>query len=228
MAKKENVGAVVVAAGSSRRMNGQDKILALLAGRPVLLHSLRPFLEYPGISRIVLVLNRSNLNPAKAVLEKAGLTGRISICLGGKRRQDSTLNGLIKLGECDWVIIHDCARPLVTPDLIERGLEAARETGAAIAAIPVTDTMKLAGKDMIVRRTLLREGLWQVQTPQVFRSDIIKNAFHSNETDVTDEAQLVELTGMKVRLYPGAYDNIKITMPSDLVIAEALLKQRKM
>jgi 2-C-methyl-D-erythritol 4-phosphate cytidylyltransferase len=225
--KKGKIGVVIVAAGSSRRMNGEDKIMVPLAGRPVLIHVLAPFLRFHEIERIVIVLNRRNLDGVKELLMKYGWDERVVTCLGGKRRQDSVLAGLRKLGKCDWVIIHDGARPRITLDLIRCGLEAARETGAAIAAIPVSDTIKLAGTDMVVHWTMPRESLWQIQTPQVFRYEMLMNAFQYNEHDVTDEAQLVELTGGEVKLFMGAYDNIKITTPTDLKIAGALMKQRK-
>lgn len=225
--KKEKIGVVIVAAGSSRRMGKTDKIMAMLAGKPVLSHVLEPFLKFRQTGCIVLVLNRRNLSGAKDLLMKYGWDERVVTCLGGKRRQDSVLAGLKKLGKCDWVIIHDGARPRITIDLIRRGLKAARESGAATAAIQVTDTIKLAGTDMVVRWTMPRENLWQIQTPQVFRYDMLMDAFQYNEHDVTDEAQLVELTGGMVKLFMGAYDNIKITTPADLAIVGALMRQRK-
>ena len=109
--------------------------------------------------------------------------------------------------------------------MIERGLDAARETGAAIAAVPVTDTIKLAGDDQIVIETPSRANLWAVQTPQIFRLDVIKEAYQQAQGDVTDDAALVEQTGSKVKLYMGSYDNIKITNPRDLKIAELLIKE---
>ncbi|MFH1015911.1 MAG: 2-C-methyl-D-erythritol 4-phosphate cytidylyltransferase, partial [Chloroflexota bacterium] len=144
---------------------------------------------------------------------------------GGERRQDSVAAGLKLTGKCDWVVIHDGARPFVTIDLIERGLEAAKETGAAIAAVPVTDTIKEAGEDSIVRQTLPRQNLWAVQTPQVFRIDIITEAYRRARGDVTDDAMLVEQMGHKVKVFMGSYDNIKITTPEDLALAEVLVKK---
>jgi 2-C-methyl-D-erythritol 4-phosphate cytidylyltransferase len=225
--KKEKIGVVIVAAGSSRRMGKTDKIMAPLAGKPVFFHVLESFLKFRQVERVVLVLNRRNLSGAKDLLMKYGWDERVVTCLGGKRRQDSVLAGLKKLGKCDWVIIHDGARPRINIDLVKRGLEAARESGAATAAIPVTDTIKLAGTDMIVRCTMPRENLRQIQTPQIFLYDMLMDAFQYNEHDVTDEAQLVELTGGRVKLFMGAYDNIKITTPADLVIIGALMRQRK-
>ncbi len=133
--------------------------------------------------------------------------------------------GLKQLKDCQWVVIHDGARPLVTKDLIERGLSEAKDTGAAVAALPVTDTIKIAGDDRIVQQTPLRQNLWAVQTPQVFRFDIIAQAYKKAKGEVTDDASLVERLGYKVKLYMGAYDNIKITNPDDLALAEVLLKK---
>lgn len=130
--------------------------------------------------------------------------------------------GLEVLGKCDWVVIHDGARPLVSTDLIERGLEAARETGAAVAAVPVTDTIKVAGEDRIVQYTPSRESLWAVQTPQVFRFDIITKAYKKVTGDVTDDASLVEKAGHQVKLYQGSYENVKITTSDDLALVKVL------
>jgi 2-C-methyl-D-erythritol 4-phosphate cytidylyltransferase len=132
--------------------------------------------------------------------------------------------GLKRLKDGEWVVIHDGARPLVTIDLIERGLEAAKETGAAAAAVPVTDTIKFVKDSEIVRQTLPRQNLRAVQTPQVFRMDVIKNTYKFTTGDVTDDAALVEKAGFKVKLYMGSYDNIKITKQDDLAVAEVLLK----
>lgn len=225
--KKESIGVVIVAAGLSQRMNGEDKTLSLIAGRPVLYHVINSFLKIRRIGSIVIVLNRHNISSVKELLLKYGWNERVMTCLGGKRRQDSVLAGLKKLGKCDWVIIHDGARPNVALELITRGLKAVRETGAAVAAIPVSDTIKLASNDMIVRWTMPRESLWQIQTPQIFRYDMLMNAFQYNEQDVTDEAQLVELTAGRVKLFVGAYDNIKITTPADLTVLGSLMKKRK-
>lgn len=135
--------------------------------------------------------------------------------------------GLKLLSDCEWVIIHDGARPLLTEDLIERGLEAAKETGAAVAAVPITDTIKLAGDDQIVIETPPRHNLWAVQTPQVFRFAIIKEAYQQAQGDVTDDAMLVEQLGGKVKLYMGSFANLKITTPHDLAVAELLLKEHE-
>jgi 2-C-methyl-D-erythritol 4-phosphate cytidylyltransferase len=222
---KSKVCAIIVAAGESRRMNGVDKLLAPLAGKPVLAWSIEAFQKNPSIGRIVLVNSQKNLEPVQCLRIDHKWTKVAEVCTGGKRRQDSVAAGLKLVGDCDWVIIHDGARPLVSQDLIERGLEAAKETGAAIAAVPVTDTIKLAGNDQVVIETPPRANLWAVQTPQVFRFAIIKEAYQQASGDVTDDAMLVEQIGSKVKLYMGSYDNIKITTPHDLAAAELLIKE---
>lgn len=219
------VCAIVVAAGESQRMNGVDKILSPLGGKPVLAWSIEALQQSPRVDRIVLVNSQRNMEPVQCLAVEKKWTKVAEVCIGGKRRQDSVAAGLKLLGECEWVIIHDGARPLLTQELIERGLEAARETGAAVAAVPVIDTIKLAGNDHIVIETPPRPNLWAVQTPQIFRLAIIKEAYQQAKGDVTDDAMLVEQTGHKVKLYMGSYDNIKITTPRDLAIAELLLKE---
>lgn len=219
------VGAIIVAAGESRRMNGVDKIMAPLAGKPVLAWSIEALQQSPVINRIIVVNSQKNLEPVKCLVMDQKWSKVAEVCLGGQRRQDSVAAGLKLLGEVEWVLIHDGARPLISSDLIERGLAAARETGAAIAAVPVTDTIKLASDDRTVIETPPRSNLWSIQTPQVFRYGVIKEAYQEAQGDVTDDAALVEQTGNKVKLYLGSYDNIKITNPLDLKIAELMIKE---
>ncbi len=222
----QSVTAIIVAAGKSQRMGGRDKMRTLLAGKPVLLRTIEAFEKCPAVNRIVVVLNKQNLEYGKEMVRRWGWSKVAAVCPGGERRQDSVLAGLKLAGECDWVIIHDGARPLVTDDLIERGLAEAQETGAAVAAVPVTDTIKVAGGDMLVQETPPRRQLWAIQTPQVFRREIIIEAYRQAKNEVTDDASLVEQLGYKVKLYSGAYDNIKITTPHDLAVAEILWQKR--
>jgi 2-C-methyl-D-erythritol 4-phosphate cytidylyltransferase len=222
---KSRICAIIVAAGESRRMNGVDKILAPLAGKPVLEWSIEALQKNARIDRIILVNSQKNLAPVRCLVIDKKWTKVAEVCLGGERRQDSVAAGLKLLEQCDWVVIHDGARPLLTQDLIERGLTAAQETGAAVAAVPVTDTIKLAGDDQIVVETPPRSNLWAVQTPQVFRFDLLKTAYQQIRGDVTDDSSLVEQAGGKVRLYLGSYANIKITTPHDLAVAELLIKE---
>jgi len=218
------VGAVIVAAGESQRMGRIDKLMAQIGGEPLLLHSTRPFQQCRRVSQIVVVVSGSNRERCQRLVSGKEWTKVTDVCLGGRRRQDSVAAGLKRLDGCDWIIVHDGARPLVTVELIERGLKAARETGAAIAAVPVKDTIKIAGNDRIVSQTPPRHSLWQVQTPQVFRGDVITGAYRKANGTVTDDASLVEQLGGRVKLYMGSYDNIKVTTPEDLTLAELLLR----
>jgi 2-C-methyl-D-erythritol 4-phosphate cytidylyltransferase len=224
MINNQKVGAVIVAAGSGERMGGVDKMLAPLGGRTVLVRVVGVFQECPAIDEIVVVLGEHNIEAGQRLLE--GFSRVVAVCRGGERRQDSVLAGINQLGGCQWLVIHDGARPLLTVDLITDGLAAASESGAAACAVPVTDTIKLAGDDDYVRETLSRKRLWAVQTPQVFRSDIITEAYRQAQAEFTDDAALVEKAGYRVKLYKGSYGNIKITTPAHLALAGVLLGER--
>jgi 2-C-methyl-D-erythritol 4-phosphate cytidylyltransferase len=225
--EQPEVGAIIVAAGKSQRMSGTDKIFAPLAGQPVLLRVLQPFVDCPSVDRIVVVLNNRNYDEGKELIVEQNWEKEVAVCIGGRRRQDSVLAGLKLARDCDYVVIQDGARPFVTIDLIERGIDAAMESGSAVAAVPATDTIKIADKNMIVKQTLERDGLWICQTPQVFLYAALIRAYREATAEVTDDAQIVELAGGKVKLYQGSYDNIKITTPADLAVAEMLWKRRK-
>jgi 2-C-methyl-D-erythritol 4-phosphate cytidylyltransferase len=227
MHNKEKVSAIIAAAGDGQRMGGVDKMFAPIEGRPVLARVIDTFQKCKSIDQIIIVINAKNLEKCRRLVEAEGWSKVTDICPGGRQRQDSVAEGLKRLKYAAWVVIHDGARPLVTTDLIERGLEAADATGAAVAAVPVTDTIKVAGADAIVRQTLPRQNLRAVQTPQVFRIDVIQNTYRHVFGDVTDDASLVEKAGYTVKLYPGSYDNIKITSPADLAIAGALRKEHE-
>ena len=218
---RPKTGAVIVGAGSSQRM-GRDKVFMSLAGKPLLAWSVDTCQNCKLIDQIVIVLNETKLNLGRGLAKDRRWSKLVEICAGGKRRQDSVRQGLNELEDCDWIIIHDAARPFLTSDLIDDGLEAAQTTGAAAAAVPIKDTVKLGGLDMIVSKTLNRQELWAVQTPQIFRFDIIAEAHEQVKEDVTDDASMVEHLGYKVRLYMGSYNNIKITTPEDLALAELI------
>ena len=222
---RPKTGAVIVGAGSSRRMGG-DKVFMSLAGKPLLAWSVDTCQNCKLIDQIVIVLNETKLNLGRGLAKDRRWSKLVEICGGGKRRQDSVRQGLNELEDCDWIIIHDAARPFLTSDLIDDGLEAAQTTGAAAAAVPIKDTVKLGGLDMIVSKTLNRQELWAVQTPQIFRFDIIAEAHEQVKEDVTDDASMVEHLGYKVRLYMGSYNNIKITTPEDLALAELIAGKR--
>jgi 2-C-methyl-D-erythritol 4-phosphate cytidylyltransferase len=222
---RKKVGAIIVAAGKGERMGGVNKMFALLAGKPVLAWAVDTFQHCPLVDQIVVVLAEHHLERGKKLAREQGWSKVTDICPGGQQRQDSVRSGLNQLKDCHWVVIHDGARPLVTEALIESGLEAAKETGAAVAAVPVTDTIKLASDDGFILGTPPRHSLQAVQTPQVFRFDIITEAHRRAEGMVTDDASLVERLGYRVKLYMGSYDNIKITTPSDLALAKILVQR---
>lgn len=233
------LAAILVAAGKSQRMGGVDKQLRAIAGVPVLVRTVAAFESCDDVGAIVLVLNPDNMEGGLELQREFGW-GKISaIVPGGERRQDSVgaglraVAGLQRGGQpYEWVAVHDGARPLVTPDLISRGLDAARETGAAIAALHATDTVKTVDGDGLITGTLDRSNLWLAQTPQIFRTSLLLDAYeelarNGNHHEATDCARMVELSGHPVRVFDGERTNIKITTPIDLLIAEAILKGRK-
>lgn len=224
MINHQKTAAIIVAAGKGERMGGVDKIFAPLAGKPLLVWAVDTFQQCKLIDRIIIVLSEENLERGEGLVVEKGWPKVSDVCIGGEERQQSVANGLKLLDDCQWVVIHDGARPLVTEALIQDGLEAAIESGAAVAAVPVTDTIKLAADDGFVMGTPPRKSLWAVQTPQVFRFDIIKEAYNKAKAMATDDAALVERLGYKIKLYMGSYDNIKITTLGDLALAEILLK----
>ncbi len=224
--RKPKIGAVIVGAGSSQRM-GRDKMFLSLAGEPLLTWSVDTCQKCQMVDQIAVVLNVTKVELARKLAAERGWSKVVELCAGGRRRQDSVRQGLNELEDCDLVIIHDGARPFLTEDLIRDGLEAVQVTGAAVAAVPVKDTVKLGSSDMMVRSTLIREDLWAVQTPQLFRFDIISEAHEVIKDDVTDDATMVENLGYRIKLYMGSYNNIKITTPEDLAVAELIAGKRR-
>jgi 2-C-methyl-D-erythritol 4-phosphate cytidylyltransferase len=219
----DTVGAVIVAAGTGARMAGADKLFTEIAGRPLLAYAIAAFQECGSIDRIVVVMAPLNLKRGRELVERCGFSKAAALVKGGERRQDSVRAGLEALGACDYVAVHDGARPLVTPELIERGLEIARENGAAVPAVPLADTVKEAGADGIVVRTLDRSRMWAVQTPQVFRYDLLLRGHREVTVDVTDDAAMVESLGEPVRLFEGDRRNVKVTTAEDLELVGSLL-----
>ncbi len=216
------VSAIIAAAGRGERMGGVDKVFAPLGGKPLLARVIEVFQQCEAVSQIVVVVSEENVMRCRELVAVEGWSKVSEVCAGGERRQDSVAAGLSRLKDCRWVVIHDGARPFLSEELIQRGLEEAGETGAAVAAVPVSDTIKTAGDDLIVRETLPRDSLWAVQTPQVFRYDIIQQAYRQVSAGVTDDATMVEQLGYRVKLYTGSYGNIKITTPDDLALAGVL------
>ncbi len=220
-----HAAAILVAAGASRRM-GQDKLLVPLAGKPLLWHTLAAFERADTVESITLVVARERADAVRDLLAKARFSKVTRTTLGGARRQDSVRAGLDTAEPRDWVVVHDGARPLVTPQIIAAVLAAAEHTGAATAAAPVSDTLKLAGEGDTVLRTVPREGLWAVQTPQAFRYELLVRAYDTVQEDVTDDCAMVERLGVAVRLCAAPQWNVKVTTPGDIELADALLRRR--
>ena len=220
------IGVILVAAGVSRRMEGIDKIFAPLRGRPLLDCTFGVLASVPEIAEGVIVLSEQGFGQGQEVLTARGWSVGWNLCIGGARRQDSVRAGLERLGKVEWVIIHDAARPCVERAIIYRGLEAATKTGAAVAAIPVTDTIKSVGEEGQVVQTLNRSTLWSIQTPQVFRRSLLEASIAESGADATDEATILERMGHTVQIFQGDVGNIKVTTPQDLAIAEAILASR--
>ncbi len=168
-------------------------------------------------------MSQETLDAGRALTQDSPRRDVIRFCIGGERRQDSVQRGLDALPPCDWVAVHDGARPLAGPELLAKGLEAAQETGAAVPVIPLSDTVKMVDSDGWVVETLARDRLWAVQTPQVFRRDLLAEAHRTVVDAVTDDAAMVERLGHRVRVFPGTSANLKVTRPVDLLVAEALL-----
>jgi 2-C-methyl-D-erythritol 4-phosphate cytidylyltransferase len=216
-------GGIIVAAGSSTRMGGVDKLLQTVGGRPLITHSIAQFAAHQRIDALVVVASEANMEAMRTLA--AGFTGT-NVVPGGERRRDSVLRGLEALGGCDIVVVHDGARPLVTPELITAAIDGALEVGAALCAVPVSDTVKRGDAAGLVRGTVPRDDLWLAQTPQAFRPDLLRRAHAAHDIDATDDAALVELIEEPVRLVLGSRENVKVTTPEDVALVEAILAAR--
>lgn len=221
--------AVIVAGGSGTRFGG-DKLMAELGGTPVLARSLLAFQRSDFISEIVLAVRRDMLEAAGGLCRGYGITKLAVIVLGGETRLLSSLAGVMAVSpETELIAIHDGARPLVTEKIIEDAVWGAHRHGAAAAAIPVKDTVKQA-EGGVVTGTPDRKSLFAVQTPQCFQADIIRGALADaaeNAPEVTDDCMAVERLGGGVCLTPGSEENLKITTPLDMAVAETILKRRE-
>jgi len=225
--KSPALGAVLVAAGASRRM-GFDKILTPIAGEPLIRHAVRAFQLCAAVREIVVVCARERDADVRAALVDAGKV--TAIVPGGASRQESVEAGLAALSAgAEFVAVHDAARPLVTPALILRCLEAAVAHGAATAAEPVTDTLQRAGDGGQCAEVVDRAGLWRMQTPQIFRLAELRRAMagvRAAGVEVTDETSAVRRAGGHVFLVENSDWNFKVTFPRDVAVAEFILQSR--
>ena len=223
--------AVILAAGLGKRMQaGHNKQFIEICGQSVLTHTLTVFAQIPEIAKIVLVVRAGEEDTCRNMIPEIAESKTV-LAIGGKERQDSVHNGIRAITwECEYILIHDGARPLVTEEVIRRTLLAAQNSGAAICAVPVKDTIKQADSDGNVLATIPRESLWAVQTPQVFRADLIRRAYENayvHNHYGTDDSSLVEYLGEKIKIVTGDYENIKITTPEDIPTAEQILQKRQ-
>ena len=217
--------AIILGAGSGDRMGGIDKILTEISGLPAILHSVNAFLEVGIFQTTIVLANTDNIADLKRHMTGAKYQS-VHVVLGGKRRQDSVKIGLDQIKSSDYVMIHDGARPCVSPSLIRRGIMASETSDAAIPVVPITDTVKMLN-DSIVMSTLDRSTLYASQTPQVFRYTTISELHLTLTSDVTDDAAVIEIYGGNVSTFDGDPENIKMTNPLDIEIAEIILKRRK-
>lgn len=229
---KEKTTAIMLAAGQGKRMHSKiQKQFLEIQGHPVLYYSLKCFQESPLIHDIIIVTGEDMISYCKReIVERYQLTKVSAVIAGGKERYDSVYKGLLACEECKYVFIHDGARPFITEEILERGMFGVQETGACVVGMPSKDTVKVADEADFVSETPDRKRVWTVQTPQIFSYDLIKKAHESirkkDMTAITDDAMVVEQeSGVQVRLVEGSYQNIKITTPEDLDVAEVFLKK---
>ena len=224
--------AIVLAAGQGKRMNSKvQKQFLMLKGKPLLYYSLACFQNSEEIDEIIVVTGEESIDFCKKeIIDLYGFFKVSKVVAGGKERYDSVYNGLCACRDCEYVFIHDGARPFVTEDIIKRTKEAAVQYHACIAGMPSKDTVKIADDNHMVAMTPKRSQVWTIQTPQVFEYALIKEAHetarkHSME-NITDDAMVIETyTDTKIRMVEGSYENIKITTPEDILVAEKFLEK---
>lgn len=226
------VNAIIVAAGEGKRMGkGVPKPYLLLSGRPLLLHTLARFADSHTVRKVIMVVAGEQIPMCQDLIRSDSKLGRIECVFqsGGLKRQDSVGQGLTRLDpDCEVVVVHDGARPFIQPALIDRCVKVASQEGAVVVGVPVRNTVKIVSADRYIQETPRRESLWEIQTPQAFQRKIITEAYQRAEAEgaeATDDAMLAERLGVKVRVLEGKTTNMKITLPEDLLLGEALLSR---
>ena len=227
--QKKRCTAIVLAGGQGKRMGtAVQKQYIELCGKPVLFYALHTFQNSGVIDEIILVVGEGQEEYCRQnIVKKYGFTKVSKVVVGGTERYYSVWNGLQEVSE-GYVFIHDGARPFVSGEMIARAYEEVQKYGACVVGMPVKDTIKIADEDGFSRETPNRKDVWMIQTPQVFETGLVKEAYeallHEKEISATDDATAVEqMLGRRVKLVVGSYENIKITTPEDLKIAQALL-----
>ena len=221
------VTAIVLAAGRGLRFRSKiPKPLVKINAKPIIIYSLEALNKHPLVKDIIVVVNPRNQAGIAAKLKQYRIRKAKQIVRGGLRRQDSVRNALKFIDRrADLVLIHDSGRPFIDKKMVTSVINEAKRSDAAIVGVPVKATVKEVRSKNTVKRTLNRENLWEIQTPQVFKRDLILKAYNKfGDKDVTDDAMLVEKLGAKVSVVMGSYNNIKITTPEDLIIARAICR----
>ena len=224
--------AIICAAGMSTRMNTEiSKQLIPLWGKPIIVYTLLAFEEATLVDEVVLVVNKGVMGYYKGnIIERYGIKKVKRIVAGGVTRQESVYNGLQKVSDQTKIVaIHDGARPLVTPELIDRSIQSLGDKSGLVVSIPVQDTIKIVGMDQVIKETPDRRRIWAAQTPQVFPLEVIRKAHEIARADGfvgTDDGSLVERLGLEVSVMLGSKENIKITTPLDLTMAEVIMSRR--
>jgi 2-C-methyl-D-erythritol 4-phosphate cytidylyltransferase len=228
------LGVVIVAAGKGKRMGAADsKQYLMLGDRPILVHTLQLFERMAEVDAIMLVTGPDDVQRCEAYVDTYGLSKLRAVVPGGAERQHSVREGLAALaalpGGMEWVLVHDAVRPFARPAHIEACWRSAMETGAAVLAVPVKDTIKIVDERGRIQSTPDRRSLWAIQTPQAFRLSLLREAHERARDDGfigTDDAMLMERIGVAVQVVESDYTNIKITTPEDLPWAEWILRER--
>ena len=228
--EKQKYAAIVLAAGSGKRMNSQvHKQYLIIQDRPVLYYSLKAF-EDSAVDDIVLVVGKGEEEFCrKEIVDKYGISKVKAIVEGGKERYHSVFEGLKQTSDADYVLIHDGARPFVNQDIIRRCMQEVQKYQACVVGMPVKDTIKIADEEGYAKQTPDRKNVWMIQTPQTFSYALIYEAYEemlkTEDTAITDDAMVLErIKGKKSKLIEGSYRNIKITTPEDLLIANVYLQ----
>ena len=228
--EKQKYAAIVLAAGSGKRMNSKvHKQYLIIQDRPVLHYSLKAF-EDSAVDEIVLVVGKGEEEFCKEeIVDKYGISKVKAIVEGGKERYHSVFEGLKQTRDADYVLIHDGARPFVNQDIIRRCMQEVQKYQACVVGMPVKDTIKIADEEGYAKQTPDRKNVWMIQTPQTFSYALIYEAYEemlkTEDTAITDDAMVLErIKGKKSKLIEGSYRNIKITTPEDLLIADVYLQ----
>jgi len=224
-----HVTAIVLAAGKGLRLKtGIPKPLVEINSKPLIIYCLNILSKHPFIKDIIVVANPGNLKDIRSRIRKYRIGKIKDIVLGGRLRRASVMNGLKAIdGRTDLVLIHDGVRPFVDKEIVSKVIKTAKKFGAAITGVPVKATIKKVKSEFLVEKTLNRENLWEIQTPQVFKKDLILEAYKKlTSAPVTDDASLVEKLGRRVKVVRGSYFNLKVTTPEDLILAKAIAKTK--